>query len=742
MSSWNRRQPGRAGFTTGRGRRGSGRWPVGLAVSRAAALLVLGLLAGSCARSPGVPTSPNAPVVLVSIDTLRADHLSAYGYTRIRTPYLDRFGKEAWLFENAYTPCPMTAPAHTTMLTGQLPFEHGVRNNAGFVFDGQAHVNLPRLLKQHGYATGATVSSYVLRYETGLGPLFDYYEDSVETAPGVETVHYRRAGDKTEAFAKDWIAKHANEPFFFFLHIYEPHLPYDPPEPFRNAYGVTYDAMVATADAIVGVFLDDLKRLGVYDRALIVVTGDHGEGLGDHGEEQHSILLYREVMHVPLMVKLPGSFGGGARTAAPVQLSDITPTVTAVLGLETPKEVTGASLLAVAAGRVKPRVIYGETLYPRLQLGWSDLHCVLDARFHYISGPRPELYDMTADPGERHDLVRTEAATAARLAAELRTFSRGNERPSPVDQETLQRLAALGYIGGVRDRGGATALPNPMDNLKFLDRMQAAYRYADDKMYPQAIATLGEIVRENPALSDAWIKLGEVLSESGFDEESAAAYRQVLDRSPVFLPDIVVAWGFVELRLKKLDEAEGAGRRTAELVPTKAHELLARVALARGDLATAETEAGAAAGARNPQPSAILVTAEVKLQAGKPAEALEVVDRAEASARELRLKSIYDLEFLRGDALARLNRVNEAEAAFRMEIAAFPEHAQAYANLAVLRFLQGDRAGYERLIGEMSHANPSPRTYLLAALTFDALGLKDKAALWRRRADTMKSQER
>ena len=258
-----------------------------------------------CGRS--APTHPGAPVVLISIDTMRADHLPAYGYTKVRTPNLDRFLPETWFYENAYTPCPMTLPAHTTMLTGQLPPEHGVRSNAGFTFDEGAHMSLPRLLKQHGYATGAAVSSYVLRYETGLGALFDYYEDSVETAPGVESVHYRRAGDKTEAFARDWIGKHTGEPFFFFLHIYEPHLPYEPPEPFRTEYGVTYDAMVATADAVVGSFLDDLKRLGVYDRALVIVTGDHGEGLGDHGEEQHSILLYREALHVPLMVKAHGS---------------------------------------------------------------------------------------------------------------------------------------------------------------------------------------------------------------------------------------------------------------------------------------------------------------------------------------------------------------------------------------------------------------------------------------------------
>ncbi len=713
-----------------------------LARAAAPALAALALV-GSCARVRGVPTFPSAPVILISIDTMRADRLPAYGYAKVRTPAIDRLVPEAWLFENAYTPCPMTLPAHTTMLTGLLPFEHGVRNNAGFVFDGKAHTNLPDVLRRRGYAAGATVSSYVLRYETGLGSLFDYYEDSVETAPGVESVHYRRAGAKTEGFAREWIAKHASEPFLFFFHIYEPHLPYEPPEPFRSEYGVTYDAMVATADSVVGTFLDDLKRLGVYDRALVILTGDHGEGLGDHGEEQHSILLYREAMHVPLLIKLPKGYGGGRRVATPVQLSDIVPTVTAVLGVDTPKEVSGASLLTVAA-RAPQRVIYGETLFPRLNLGWSDLHCVWDGRYHYIAGPRPELYDVVSDASERHDLVRAEPAVASRLAGELNRFPTGNEKPAPVDAETLKRLAALGYVGGVHDGNASGPLPNPVDNLVYLQRMQAGWRLAAEKKFLPAIDTLRSVVSENPGMSDVWIKLGELLANVGRDEEAAEAYRQALDRSPVNLPDILVAWGFVELRLDRLAEAESAGRRAVLDVPTKAHELLARVALARKDLALADAEAAAAAGSRNPQPSAVLVVAEVKIQEGRPADALQVVERAQAFADKLRLGSVYNLDFLRGDALARLNRVEEAEAAFRREIAAFPAHSQAYTSLAVIRFLKGDRDGVDRLMETMVAANPTPVSCRLAASTFSSLasnappqisvGLRARAEEWRRRA--------
>ena len=697
--------------------------------------LLLGLVAASCGRGQGVPVSRNAPVILISIDTLRADHLPAYGYTKIRTPFIDAFVKDSWLFENAYTPCPMTLPAHTTMLTGDLPPEHGVRNNLGFVFDGDHHFNLPFYLKKQGYATGAAVSSYVLRYETGLGHIFDYYDDSVGPTPGVDSVRYRRPGDKTEVFARDWIATHASQPFFFFFHIYEPHRPWDPPEPFKSLYGATYDGGVASADPVIGTFLADLKKLGVYDRALVVLVGDHGEGLGDHGEEQHSILLYREVMHVPMIVKFPGEFGAGRRIAAPAQLSDIVPTVDAVLGLPTPETVSGTSLLAIEGKGKARRAIFGETLFPRLQLGWSDLRSVIEGRYQYIYGPRPELYDMAADPGEKHDLIASQPAVAARLAAALKSYPRGNERPSEVDEATLRKLAALGYIGGLRDQGAAKDLPNPVDNLKYLQRMQDAWTYADEDKFAQAIESLRSIVKDDPGMLDAWIKLGEVYTNAGLDTEAEAAYREALHRSSIPLPDIDVALGFVELSLKKLDQAEAAGNRSVNLLPTKAHELLARVAMARNDFATAEREAEAAAGSRNPQPSAVLVMAEVKLKAGKPAEALQAVEQAQAFAKELRLPSVYNLDYLRGDALARLNRVPEAEAAFRREIAAFPAHSQTYAHLAVIRFIQGDRPGVERLMEEMVRANPKPQTYLLAVSTFESLGEKAEADGWRRRAE-------
>jgi tetratricopeptide (TPR) repeat protein len=357
----------------------------------------------------------------------------------------------------------------------------------------------------------------------------------------------------------------------------------------------------------------------------------------------------------------------------------------------------------------------------------------VNERYQYIQGPRPELYDIVADPGEKNDLVKSETATAADLARVLHRYPQGNEKPASTDQETMRRLASLGYIGALRDHSTEKDLPNPTDNVKYIRRMEEASRLAATKAYPQAIEVLRLNLRENPDMFDAWVTLGSLFNEIGNDDEAAAAYREALDRSPVFLPDLSAELGFIEVRRHRYDEAEQLARKSLSGVPSKARELLARIALARGDISAAESEARAAAEQRNPQPSTILVMAEVKLRAGKPGEALQKVDQAQAKAKDLRLGPVFNLEFLRGDALARMDRLEDAETAFRAEIAAFPAHAQPYASLAVIRFMKGDRPGLDSQLNEMVRANPSPRSYLLAASTLNSLGEKEKAAAFRNR---------
>ena len=246
-------------------------------------------------------------MIVISIDTLRADHLPAYGYGGVATPAIDALRRDGILYDEAYSHCPMTLPSHLSIFTGLLPYQHEVRNDLGYTFDGSRFDSLPAMLKRSGYATGGAVSAYVLRSATGVGPLFDFYDDRVGGASNVSIADVARAGGATEAIAERVEFRDARRSVFFLLHLFEPHSPYQAPEPFRSQYKNAYDAEIATADAVVGRFLARLKALGVYRSRPIVLLSDHGEGLGGHGEGEHGVFLYREVLRVPLIVKLPRS---------------------------------------------------------------------------------------------------------------------------------------------------------------------------------------------------------------------------------------------------------------------------------------------------------------------------------------------------------------------------------------------------------------------------------------------------
>ena len=283
---------------------------------RRCALLALLLFACRGRESAALP-----PIILISVDTFRSDRLG------VVTPRLDAFRRDAVTFERAYSHSPLTLPSHATILSGVLPAEHGVRDNVGFRMK-----NVPRLpaqLKTRGYTTAGAVSAYVLRKATGIADGFDAYDDEIDRESGDQSLGaVQRAGARTIDMAKQWIAKRA-DPFFYFLHLYEPHAPYDAPEPFRSQHPNAYDAEVAYSDALLGQFFDFLRERDLYDRALIVVLSDHGEGLGDHGEDEHGIFLYREAIQVPLLVKLPHRARAGETVSTPVGLQEVTPMTSA-----------------------------------------------------------------------------------------------------------------------------------------------------------------------------------------------------------------------------------------------------------------------------------------------------------------------------------------------------------------------------------------------------------------------------
>jgi tetratricopeptide (TPR) repeat protein len=570
----------------------------------------------------------------------------------------------------------------------------------------------------------------VLRADTGLASLFDFYEDGIDPSAGGAFGEYQRRGDVTVALGQEWIDAHRAAPFFFFLHLYEPHVPYDPPEPFRSRYPSAYDGEIASADAIVGGFLDHLRAQGLYDRALVIFTSDHGEGLGDHGEDQHSILLYAEALRIPLLVKLPARHRAGETVDAPAQLADILPTVTGLFGIPTPPDVSAHSLLDLrAAGE---RRIYSETLYPRLALGWSELRSLADGRWHFIQGVRDELYDVTRDPGETRDLTATETAVVARLRAEMEgAHALHVPEPEAVPRDVAERLAALGYAGGTGAGPLSGPRLDPRAGLPVLREFQSAARLAAEGQLAASEAALRQLLARSPGFAEARLKLGEVLMETGRAKEAADVFATAA-ASPGASGDVWIALGEARLREGRLDEADAAATRAMSESATRAHELRARVALRRGDLASAEREARAARERARPLPSSLVLAAEIRTRAGDLPGALARLEEADRFAHAMRLEGVPGLEFQRADVLARLGRPVEAEAAYRREIARFPRHLQAWANLGVLLFLQGRAADLDRLMEEMTAANPGPAARDVAAKTFEALGDRKRAASWRR----------
>ena len=423
---------------------------------RAAASLFLFLPAAVACRARD--TFPKAPVVIVSIDTLRADHLPAYGYARVETPALDALRRDSILFESAYSHVPLTLPSHVALLTGLLPPQNGVRDNVGY-FLASDHATLAELLRKAGYGTGAAVSAVVLAKTSGVGRGFDFYEDSVEaTAPGQSLGAIQRSGTETEALAERWIEENGASPFFFLLHLYEPHTPYAPPEPYASRYrDRPYDGEIAAADAVVGRFVSFLKERGLYERAVVIFLSDHGEGLGDHGEEEHGLLLYREDLRVPVFLKLPGNRRAGEKVARPVGLIDVLPTVAALVGVQPPAGLPGTSLLSSAAPGAA-RSIYSETLFPRYHFGFSDLAALTTDRYAYIRAPRPELYDIVADPAQKRDLAAGMPQPFRALRAELERMNRPRQAPGTSDPEQVRKLAALGYIGQASPSGVGRAV--------------------------------------------------------------------------------------------------------------------------------------------------------------------------------------------------------------------------------------------------------------------------------------------
>jgi arylsulfatase A-like enzyme/Flp pilus assembly protein TadD len=676
---------------------------------------------GGAVAARGSTLPAGTPVILVSIDTLRSDRLPAYGYDGVDTPALDRLARESVLFERAYSHLSLTLPSHATILTGLLPIDHGVRDNLGYGVPEDAPL-LQRILGARGYATGAAVSSYVLRSSTGIARGFDEYDDEIAAVSGVEIGGLQRPGDATLERALRWLERHRDRPFFYFFHIYEPHSPYDPAPPFAARGRDPYDGEVAEADAVIGRLIAALERLEVWDRALVVLLSDHGEGLGDHGEIEHEVLLYREMLQVPLMIKLPGSARAGTRVEVPVQLVDVAPTILAALGVPAPPAVRGADLLAPGGPPARP--VFSESIYPRLHFGWSDLASIIEGRHHYIHGPDPELYDLVADPRETDDLIGSQGERAAQLAAELERYDRTIAPPSAVDPETERRLASLGYLGGAISDRAVTAdgpRPDPKARIHVLEDLGRAASLLAAGRLLEAAAAYREVLDDEPQMAYAWEQLGKSLRRAERLEEARDALARAFEVSGGS-PSVALSLAELELARGDLEAAETHARLAAQTLGA-AWDLLAQVALRRGDLESAERSLQRALAEREGRVEPLVTLTELRVRQERFAEALEeAADAIEEFGERPDREVLRGLQYQRGLALASLDRLPEAEQAFRDEIALSPRELAPYSRLALLLALAGRGPEVGPALQQMVGANPTPAAHAEAVRTLRALG--------------------
>lgn len=484
----------------------------------------------------GCPKGNDAPkkwnILLVTFDTTRADRIGCYGNTSIQTPTLDKLAEEGIRFANAMSTNPITAPSHTTIHTGRFPPAHGVRDN-GLYKLGEAQVTLAEILKEQGYQTAAAIGAFPLASMFGLDQGFDLYNDHLtgayENYQGERTIpkdrlffDERKAAQVNEAIFP-WLDDHAQDPFFLWVHYFDPHQPFEPEPPYNHQYADDlYNGEIAYADACLGYLLRDLDRKGVLDNTLVIMTADHGEGLGEHNELTHAVLAYNSTLHVPLIIRPPqGNAPAGKVIEHRVGTIDIVPTVLDLLNISWPKgdrnvyglttaSLQGQSLVPLWQGKEPaPRLLYSENLSPALTHGWGELRALFDGDLKYIHGPRRELFNLVSDPDELNNLVTAQPEEAAALRFKLVDFLQKNaldgvSTTEAISEEVREQLAALGYLR-MNDGGGETTGETlreggiaPQDRVRDINDMSSAKHLLFKGQFAEALPIMERLIEAAP----------------------------------------------------------------------------------------------------------------------------------------------------------------------------------------------------------------------------------------------------
>ena len=602
--------------------------------------LIFFWLATSASLAAGPPrkqaSSPN--VFLVTIDTLRADHVRCYGDEHIQTPALDSLAKDGFRFQQAFTPSPITNTSHATILTGLLPSSHGVTDFA--VALAASHPTLAELLKKKGYQTAAFVGAVILDSKTlapGFDRGFDFYDNFPQHSPSnLRWGRVERRGMDVVHRAQTWLAAHPAGPHFVWVHLYDPHDPYEPPAPYSLIYkDRPYDGEIAYADSALANFVAYIKKQGWYENSVVIVVGDHGEGLGEHHENTHGIFLYDSTTHVPLIVKLPGRNSSGTVNEQ-VRTTDILPTVLDILRVPLPARLDGESLKPYFSGaKSAERTALGETDYP-LRFGWAPLRSVRQEGFKFIEAPRPELYNLKADPGELKNIYQPWDQSVRKYREGLTAVRAKTPPPAPsagtVGQGTLDELKALGYLGPA-DAGSSTnvpepsLLPDPKDKIEEQNLLHSAMMASEDNRSDDARRSLEKVLQLDPKSATALRQLGELELRAGEYSKAAEHLKHAREVSPT---DATAAFyeGQALQKVGNLAGARDALEASLKLMPGQfpARLLLGEVYLRLKDTTAAEDQFEAAQLLQPDSEEAQLGSVKVKIASGRFKDAVAQLD--------------------------------------------------------------------------------------------------------------------
>jgi choline-sulfatase len=487
-------------------------------------------------------------VILITLDTTRADRMGFLGSKRGLTPNLDALAKQSAIFSHAYSQVPLTTPSHATILSGTYPQFNHLQDMGDPL--GKDLPYLPDILRRHGYHTAAFVGSQILDPKsaaaTGFDRGFEVYDAGFHSrAPGEDRYQsVERRATVVVAHAIDWLNRNQRGSFFLWVHLYDPHDPYDPPEPFKAKYRASpYDGEIAYADFAVGKLLAALHASGRYDSTVIAVAADHGEAFGEHGEQTHGLFLYDETIHVPLLVKFVDGKPGPLLIDTRVGLVDLAPTILQAVGIVPPTTMQGASLMVLvkpdSKSEVADRPAYAETDYPFRAFGWSPLRAWRDGKYLYVDAPQRELYDQIADPGATHNLAGNSTAVADTLALQVDEFHRKTTSATPVQAgitpDQAEQLQALGYITSEFRRPGASEKltgPDPKGKVRISNLLHQGLLDMDDERYKDAIPQLQEVLKEQPTVGLANLELGRAWSGLGNYPEALPWLRKAVEIMP------------------------------------------------------------------------------------------------------------------------------------------------------------------------------------------------------------------